>query len=191
MYRFLRNTHLVLGLFGCLYVLVYGVSSIRFSHRNWFPITTTSRVSKVTIPGEAGGSARSVARELMDKHGLSGDLIGGKVTPEGFEFQLVKAGIRYGVEYTKSTGEALITARKPDFMSMLVSLHVEHGLWHEDPVREALGILVGIVSVALVILALTGIYLWFKLHEERKMGIVLLVLSVSYSLTAMVLLGIA
>ena len=55
-------------------------------------------------------------------------------------------------------------------MSILVNLHVEHGVWHEDPVREALGILVGIVSAALVILALTGIYLWFKMHGARSLG---------------------
>ena len=191
MYRWLRNTHLILGLFGFLYLLVFGVSSVRFSHRNWFPVVTTTRLSKATIPADAATSARSVARELIDKHGLSGELVGGRETPAGFSFQLVKSGIRHAVEYTKSTGEARITSRTPDFMSMLVNLHVEHGLWHEHPVREALGIFVGLVSAALVILALTGIYLWFKMHQERLVGIVLLAISLGYSLTAMILLGIA
>lgn len=191
MYRWLRNTHLFLGLFGCLYILVYGVSSVKFSHRSWFPTTTATKFSNVTIPEESGSSARAVARELMDKHGMSGDLIGGKETPNGFTFQLVKSGLRYVVDYTKSTHQARVATSRHDFMTTLVNLHVEHGLWHENMVRQALGIFAGIVSLSLVILSLTGIYLWFKIHEERTIGVILLVVSLGYSLTVMVLLGIA
>jgi len=191
MYKWLRNAHLFLGLFGCLYVLVYGVSSVKFSHRNWFPTTTVSKFSTVKIPPEAASSARAVARELMDKHGLSGELTGGKETPAGYTFTLAKSGVRYGVEYTKSTGQALIAARHLDLMSFLINLHEEHGLWHENAVRQALGIFALIVSASLVILAITGIYLWFKIHQERTIGAILLVVSLGYSLTVLVLLGIA
>jgi hypothetical protein len=191
MYRWLRNTHLILGLFGCLYILVFGISSVKFSHRAWFPTVTVTKFSNVTIPDEAASSARAVARELMDKHGMSGDLVGGKETPTGFTFQLVQSGLRYVVDYTKSTHQARVATSRPDFMSMLVNLHEVHGLWHENMVRQALAIFAGIVSLSLVILSLTGIYLWFKIHPERTIGAILLALSLGYSLTVMVLLGIA
>ncbi len=52
-----------------------------------------------------------------------------------------------------------------------------------------LGIFAFVVSASLVILSLTGIYLWFKIHEERLVGAVLLRHSASAnSLTVMVLL---
>ena len=36
MYGFLRNTHLVLGLLFFPFVLLFGVSSVQFSHNDWF-----------------------------------------------------------------------------------------------------------------------------------------------------------
>jgi hypothetical protein len=47
------------------------------------------------------------------------------------------------------------------------------------------------VSTALILLGLTGIYLWFKLHNERIVGAILLTISLSYSLTLMILLRVA
>ena len=47
---------------------------------------------------------------------------------------------------------------------------------------------VALVSVALIVLSLTGIYLWFKIHTERVIGIILLALSLGYSLTLIVLI---
>src|SRR2546422_9067187 len=110
MYRWLRNTHLFLGLFSCLFVLMYGVSSVKMSHRTWFAPPGPGTESRIAIPAENATSARAVARELMDKHGLSGELAAGRVTPEGFRFRIVGPGTRYEVEYAKATGEARINS---------------------------------------------------------------------------------
>jgi len=53
--------------------------------------------------------------------------------------------------------------------------------WSKGP--SAWAALVGIVSLGLILLALTGIYLWFRLFEERAVGIALLVVSLVCSLT--------
>ena len=192
MYRWLRNTHLFLGLFCCLYVLMYGVSSVKFSHQSWFPATPTVIESSVTVPPEIGTSARAVARELMEKHGMTGELTAGRETPGGFSFRIVRSGMNYTVDYRRGNGEARVTTRKPSFMQMMVNMHnIEHGLWHESALRQAAGILVGVVSAALIILALSGIYLWFKIHQERLIGSILLALSLGYSLTVIILLRLA
>jgi hypothetical protein len=73
-------------------------------------------------------------------------------------------------------------------MTTMVGIHEQGGLWHESALRNALGVFVAITSAALIIMALTGIYLWFKIHSERRVGIVLLVLSLGYSLTVMFVL---
>jgi hypothetical protein len=39
-----------------------------------------------------------------------------------------------------------------------------------------------IVSIAFALLGLTGIYLWFHFHKERKIGAILLGLNLAYSL---------
>ena len=68
-------------------------------------------------------------------------------------------------------------------MGMLNSLHHTAGFRSEDPLRRTWAAFVGVVSVGLILLALTGIYLWFKLFNERAVGTVLLVISLVYSLT--------
>ena len=36
MYRVLRDTHLLVGLGLFAFVLMFGVSSVKFAHRDWF-----------------------------------------------------------------------------------------------------------------------------------------------------------
>ena len=56
MYRYLRNTHLFLGLFCCLFVLMYGVSSVQMSHNTWFP----SRPSVTTAVSRSNAASREL-----------------------------------------------------------------------------------------------------------------------------------
>jgi hypothetical protein len=39
MYLLLRNTHLLTGLFGCLFVLLYGLRAVQMAHNAWFAMT--------------------------------------------------------------------------------------------------------------------------------------------------------
>ena len=112
MYRWLRNTHLFLGLFALLSVLMYGVSSVKMSHRSWIPTAPEVTESRAILSPEVGASARAAARELMDKHGLRGELSGGRAIPDGFTFRIARPGTSYEVHYTRQTGEARIQTRK-------------------------------------------------------------------------------
>jgi hypothetical protein len=49
---------------------------------------------------------------------------------------------------------------------------------------------VGLISVALLALGVSGIYMWFKLHPERLIGLILLTASLGYSVTILVLIRI-
>ena len=46
----------------------------------------------------------------------------------------------------------------------------------------------GVVSLSLLVLGVTGIYMWFKLHQERVIGTILLVAGFGYGLTLIVLI---
>ncbi|MHC4626880.1 MAG: hypothetical protein ACYTDV_07855 [Planctomycetota bacterium] len=186
MYRWLRDTHLLLGLFSFLFVLMYGVSSVKIAHPTWFsrrPVVTETRL---VIGSENGGGARDIARELMDRHGVRGELRQVQQTETGYELRIVRPGTTYQVSYSRETGETTVRTTTVNFSGMLVSIHVIAGLWHEFGLTNLWGLLVGVVSAGLIVLGLTGIYLWFKIHKERVVGIVLLALNLGYSLTLMV-----
>lgn len=187
MYQWIRNTHLFLGLFALVFLLMYAASAVQMAHNTWF--ATKPAVTERTLslrPGQ--DDARAVARALMDEHGLGGELRDVKKTESGYTFRIARVGTAHQVEYSKQTGEAKIRTNVATFMGMLNRVHHVHGLWHETLRMKAWGVLVGLVSLALILSGLTGIYLWFKIHNERVMGAILLAVSLSFSLTLIILM---
>src|SRR2546425_11024755 len=73
MYKLLRNTHLLTGLFASLFLLMYGVSAVQMAHNKWFDNKPAVIDSQAAL---AAGMTddRAGARELMDHHGIKGDL---------------------------------------------------------------------------------------------------------------------
>jgi hypothetical protein len=183
MYKLLRNTHLLTGLFAFLFLLMYGVSAVQMAHNKWFDNKPAVIDSQAAL---AAGmtDARAVARELMDHHGIKGDL----AQVRNNSFRIVRPGTVYEVTYSPETGTAKIRTNVANFMGMLNRIHHIGGLWHEFTLTNVWAVFVGLVSAALMILSVTGIYLWFKIHTERVIGSILLALSLGYSLTLIVLI---
>jgi len=184
MYRILRNTHLLLGLFCCFFLLMYGVSSVQMSHNRWFNNRPSVTESQSPVKGT---NPREVAAELMAQ-GLRGEIT--QVTPAkdgaGANFRIVRPGTVYEVAW--ASGTAKIRTNEANFMGMLNRIHHIGGLWHEYNLVNIWAFFVGVVSVALLILGGTGIYLWFKIHKERVVGTVLLTLGLGFGLTLLVLI---
>lgn len=192
MYRWLRNAHLFIGLFSSLFIIMFGVTAVRFSHESWFSDHPKIIEERFTILPESAVSARAVAQELMDKHGFRGDVAElGKPSVDGFHFRIARPGTASEVNYSRATGEVRVQTRGASFMGMLAQIHDTYGLWHDYPLLNVWALLLGLVSVGLMVLAGTGIYLWFKIHQERKVGTILLAISLGYSLTLVFLLSVA
>lgn len=187
MYKWIRNTHLLIGLFAFLFLLMYGVSAVQMAHNRWF--NNKPAVTESEIAVTAGVTdARAVARELMDRHGLRGELAQVRKSGDGLSFRVVRPGTVYEVAYSPETGNAKVKTNVANLMGMLNRIHHIGGLWHDFTLTHVWAVFVGLVSLALILLSLTGIYLWFKIHSERVVGVILLTLSLGYSLTLIVLI---
>ena len=182
MYRILRNSHLFLGLFCCFFLLMYGVSSVQMSHNRWFNMRPAISVREAEVHG---ANPREVAAELMAQ-GLRGELQQVSPTQTGANLRIVRPGTVYDVAWTGGT--AKIRTNEANFMGMLNRIHHIGGLWHEFTLVNIWAFFVALVSAALLILGATGIYLWFKLHQERVVGSVLLALGLGWGLTLLVLI---
>ena len=71
---------------------------------------------------------------------------------------------------------------------MLNRIHHLAGQGHDFGLINAWGVCVGLVSAALILLGATGIYLWFKIHSERVIGVVLLAINLGICVTLLVLI---
>jgi|ERR1044071_1655520 hypothetical protein len=183
MYRILRNSHLFLGLFSCFFLLMYGTSSVQMSHNRWFNTRPNMAQSEMAVQG---ANPREVARELMAR-GMRGELtqVAAAKDGAGFNFRIVRPGTIYEVAW--ADGNAKIRTSEANFIGMLNRIHHIGGLWHEFTLLNIWAFFVGVVSLALVLLGATGIYLWFKIHQERVIGTILLVVGLGWGLTLLVL----
>ena len=183
MYRWLRNIHLAVGLFSVLFLGTYGASAVQMAHPSWFSLQPEVKETEVIIGTKVSDNPRAIARALMDDYGIQGGLDEVKEMPGGYKLRISRPGTEYEVSYSRPTGETKVRTSRANFMGVLNSLHHTAGFRREDPLRRAWAAFVGVVSVGLILLALTGIYLWFKLFNERAVGTVLLVISLTYSFT--------
>lgn len=187
LYRVFRNTHLLFGVFCCLFLLMYGISAVQMAHNKWFDLRPDVTTLQVTLPAKQA-DARVVARELMDGSGLRGDLSGIHAAPQNLTFNIVRPGTVDQVTYSLPTGETTVRENRAGVMGMMNRLHHAAGFAGAYWWDSAWGIFIAIVSVGLFVIGLTGVYLWFKIHTERLIGVILLVLSLGYSLTLLVLI---
>lgn len=188
MYRLLRDTHLLLGLFLFVFILMFGVSSLHFSHRSWFdsePATTESTVA--VDPGQAS-TARQLARHLMAEQGFRGGLHDVRDAEGEIRFNISRIGTVHDVRYTPGSREAHVKTRAFPFMNMMTWMHTTFGMQHEYAPHNVWGALMLLTSVGLLVLGGTGLYLWFKLRAERRIGLVLLLGNLVFGAVLIVLL---
>ena len=78
------------------------------------------------------------------------------------------------VDYSAATGEAKVTTSTAGFAGMLNRIHQTEGMWHDYGLLNAWAGILGLVSLGLLAIGATGLYLWFRNHAERRIGCVLL-----------------
>ncbi len=188
MYRTIRNIHLFLGLFAFFFLMMYGLSAVQMAHNGWFNLKPSVSGQSYPVPQPVPSDARALARYLMDEHGLRGELAQVRTTGSGMQFRIVRPGTVYQVEYIRDDNEVAVQANVANFWGMLNRIHHIAGLHHEYRLINIWSVFIALVSAGLILIAATGIYLWFKIHTERRVGTILLILSLGYSLTLMVLM---
>src|SRR4051812_5114820 len=130
MYKFIRNTHLLIGLFCFLFLLMYGVSAVQMAHNRWFDNRPVVSESEYKLDAGAA-DARAVARQLMDRHRLRGELAQVRKADGNLIFRIQRPGTVYEVSYAPASGAAKVKTNVANFIFMLNRIHHVGGLWHE------------------------------------------------------------
>jgi hypothetical protein len=187
MFRLMRNVHLILGIAFFFYAMLFALSSLTIIYRPWLKPMRESQERTVQVTPESSRTPRALAFELMQNHGLKGELRDTKQEAKEIRFSVVRPGTESTVIYSRSGGEVKIQTHRAGFLETLVSLHTNHGFWHDFVPSNAWSLLSLLGSVGLFFLGATGIYLWFCHDNERLVGAVILALGLIYSLMTLVL----
>lgn len=188
-YRLIRDLHLYLGLFISPFVLLFSVTVFFFVH-SWLPKLTpetasTRVVSALSLPP---GLQKLSNRPLVDAlKPIMGQLnVPGEI---GFVSNLVKdekliipvsiPGRATTVTLNIASREAIIVTRETGLADALVTLHKSPGQ-HGSTIRmnwfymKVWQWFADATVYLTLFITVSGIYLWYVLRAERKIGFILL-----------------
>ena len=182
MHKWARNIHLTIGVLTTPFLLMYAFSAVQMAHPKWFKLNRTTIKTTVAVTAAEAPDGRALARVLMTRAAVAGEVNRIDITKSGYRIRVTRPGAVYDIVYDSVASQANVTETKSDTVFVLNRLHHLAGINHQWGWLNAWGWALGLIGVLLFALAITGIYLWFKMHGEFAIGLVLLLISFGYSL---------
>jgi hypothetical protein len=186
-YRWTRDLHLYVGLFISPFVLLFAVSVFFLNHAKVATDKATSveTFHSLAIPdgieGSQGREAIARAQAILSQVGVTGEIGFTRSVRQTrhFVFPVSKPGVETAVDVDLDARSALVSQRKTSFLEALAYLHkmpgphnvAIRGNWFATRVWRLFAD--GTIYLTLFI-SVSGIYLWYALKTERRIGLALL-----------------
>ena len=188
-YWLVRDLHLYVGLFISPFVLVFSISVFFLVHA-WLPrlgsaIATSRVVSALPLPADlqtlSGRSLIEALKPALEKTGVRGEVgfIRNMVKEEKLIIPVTIPGRETTVTISLASREATIVTRETGLADALVTLHMSPGP-HGPGIRmnwiymRAWLWMADATVYLFLFVSLSGIYLWYVLRAERRVGVLLL-----------------
>jgi hypothetical protein len=187
MYRVIRDLHLYIGLFVSPFVLLFAASIIFLNHGKVIPAAQSgskacaARSLPTDIADVQGSAALAAVRAVLDECDVTGEIgfIRNQRNELRFVIPVLKPGRETTVVIDLASRSAAITHRRMGFWETVGYLHNSPGphnaairgnwFWTRVWRRIADG-----TVYTLLFISLSGLYLWFALRAERRIGLALL-----------------
>jgi hypothetical protein len=188
-YWLTRDLHLYLGLFISPFVLVFAISVFFIVHA-WKPgmgsgTSTTRVVTAWQMPGDwqtlSGRPLIDALKPALERANVHGEVgfVQHLVNDKKLIIPVTIPGRETTVSINIASGEATIVTRQTGVADALVTLHKSPGQ-HGPAIRmnwffmKAWRWLADATVYLILFISISGIYLWYVLRAERKVGFVLL-----------------
>ena len=188
-YRLIRDLHLYLGLFSSPFVLVFAVSVFFLVH-TWLPkfsseTSNTRVVSALPLPVNlqtlSGRPLIDALKPVLEKANVHGEVgfLQHLVKEEKLIIPVTVPGRQTIVTISIASREATIVTRETGLADAMAMLHRSPGE-HAPAIRmnwfymKAWRWLADTTAYLILFISVSGIYLWYVLRAERKVGFVLL-----------------
>ena len=188
-YRLIRDLHMYLGLFSSPFVLVFAISVFFLVH-SWLPriaqeASNTRVVSALPLPGNlhtlSGRPLIDALKPTLEKASVRGEVgfVRHMVKEEKLIIPVTIPGRETIVSISIASRDATIVTRETGLAAALVILHKSPGQ-HGPDIRmnwfymKAWRWMADATVYLILFISISGIYLWYVLRAERKVGVILL-----------------
>lgn len=173
---FTRRLHLYLGMFLLPWFFMYGLSSLPFTHSEYFQklagppqkITHFERPYSIDIPPEA--DLKQIARRILSENGMQGDF--GVYRPNSRELVVFMPGFVTPTEVRYFADQKRVVATSPvfRFSQFLQRLHTRGGFEQDSFLSHAWAVAVDLSCLGILLWMASGIYMWWGLRRTRLWG---------------------
>jgi hypothetical protein len=157
------------------------------AHSSWFPTSSTVRERQIQLKPRLA-DARQIARELMERGVVQGEIQQAATAPGRLAVRVARPGTIHDIRYDSASGIVTVRTSITGFMGMLNRLHHTAGLYHGYALVNAWGWAVAMVSVTLIGLGVTGVWMWWLRRQDRIIGLVLIGANLAFSVTLLALI---
>jgi hypothetical protein len=186
-YRWLRDLHLYFGLFISPFVLLFAASVFYLNHGKLNPGAepTADTYRDLTVPDGfdrlKGREAVDRAKTILPQVGVTGEIGFLRYVPKDRHliFPVSRAGSEATVDVDLDARTAIVKRRSMNLWESLSYLHKMPGP-HNVAIRgnwlgiQAWRVLADATIYLVLFISLSGVYLWWALKAERRLGLTLL-----------------
>ena len=206
--KILLNIHIYAGLLCFGYLIVFGVSSLNFNHR--FAFTTARGQPRVweqavhlpglprVTPGMTAGQRDAIKAEANHAVRKALYLFGHQrpwreswwdaQDPNHYHASLTRPGVDYEVDVHLDRGLAVVRETRTGAWDVLIGLHGLHGEMPGSRFVSSWTWYTELCTFAVLFAGASGVYLWTRRKDERRIGYALLGGAAALSLALMLYL---
>lgn len=192
-----RKLHIYVGLYLLLFVWLFAISGLLLNHPKWrfaqfWPRRKQSSFEQPIQPpnrrrGRLLKQDLAKARELMRQLNISGEITWTTTYPKAghFDFRVTKPGKIIDIKANLDTKRAAVEQIQTNVWGVLSGLHHFTGVRMNDPKQKRDWFMTKIwsfsmdaIALGLLFWVLSGLYLWYQLQQNRRLGLVILGLGV-------------
>jgi hypothetical protein len=171
-YVALRNAHLGAALAASAFLAAYAASAVQMAYFKARPGPERGSL-ELAVPAAVGDEPRALAGWLMAEHDVRGVLAEvGRGAGGELRLRLERPGTSHRVTFDPASRRARVATQRWNAVWTLNRLHHTAGFAHGYRPLDLWGAAVLLASGALLVLAGTGVVLWFQRHRERRAGVV-------------------
>jgi len=171
-----RRTHLYLGLFFLPWILMYGLSSVPFSHNmnklfdDGGPQWTDRFERPFSRPLPAQAEMREFAAAILEELGLEGAF--GTYMPNPKRLNIYMPDFISPAQVIYYVDEQRLVVRDKRFRldHFLTGMHARGGYQHDSLLNDAWALIVDIVCLGMVLWVISGIIIWWQMGQARFWG---------------------